>query len=328
LGNYNEDMLRIGDSLGFHNRPGARFQKWVIDSFGFRGPEITKAKPDSVVRVIVVGASESFGLGESPGMEYPAQMQRVLDSVAPGRYQVLNAACPGMTPPRIKYFFDNWLVQFDPDILVYYPSPSFYLDNQPIPDSMNIAAINRWRPKHSLRIVDKARIMLKRFIPHRLQTAIRKYLRERRQQKAQDGWVFTEIPQDRLKLFERHLRELIADVKSHGVRVIIGTHGNRFGKVLSSEDEFHLENGLHYNPRVTPEVALAFEPAANKLIENVAAADSCVLVDIARRVPKGGEYFFDAGHFNDRGASLVAHLFADAVLSEDSLRHPLTADIQ
>ena len=79
--NYTHDELRIGDSLGFHNRPNAKFQKWEINSHGFRSPETTREKPDSVIRVIMTGASETFGLLESPGMEYSAQMQSILQSL-------------------------------------------------------------------------------------------------------------------------------------------------------------------------------------------------------------------------------------------------------
>ena len=88
---YSHDDLHIADSLGPHNRPNAQFEKWRINSHGFRGPEISMEKGDKT-RVVVVGASEAFGLYESPGMEFVAQMQTMLDTKSPGDYQVINAA--------------------------------------------------------------------------------------------------------------------------------------------------------------------------------------------------------------------------------------------
>jgi hypothetical protein len=40
-GPYSEDTLRITDEIRAHNRPGARFEKWVINSAGFRGPDLS-----------------------------------------------------------------------------------------------------------------------------------------------------------------------------------------------------------------------------------------------------------------------------------------------
>src|SRR5205085_7947430 len=105
FGEYNEEMLFVSDSLGYHLRPNGRFREWRIDSLGFRSPEVTKAKPPGVTRVIAVGASETFGLYEEAGKEWPAQLQTLLDSAMPGRYQVLNAAIPGISPDRITDYF-------------------------------------------------------------------------------------------------------------------------------------------------------------------------------------------------------------------------------
>src|SRR5262245_28100105 len=63
-----EDLL-VRDSLGTHARPGAVFKQFRIDSLGFR----RKASADSRLAprplVIATGASETFGLYETPGRD-------------------------------------------------------------------------------------------------------------------------------------------------------------------------------------------------------------------------------------------------------------------
>ena len=114
-------LFRSVDTNGFHSKPNAKYQKWSINSFGFRGKGITKEKPDDIIRVITIGASETFGLYESENMEFPAQIQTILDENKPNRYQVLNAAHAGMSIPRIIEYYKSWLKQFNADIIIYYP---------------------------------------------------------------------------------------------------------------------------------------------------------------------------------------------------------------
>lgn len=85
--------LAMRDALGMHGRPGARFQKWILNNLGTRGPDAPPTPAAGVRRVVTVGASETFGLYESPGHEFPRQLA---DSLGAG-YDVLNAAMPGMS---------------------------------------------------------------------------------------------------------------------------------------------------------------------------------------------------------------------------------------
>ncbi len=62
--------LAIRDATGIHPAPNTAFRKWRFNSVGTRGAEPV----DGVPRLIVTGASESFGLYESPDREYPKQL--------------------------------------------------------------------------------------------------------------------------------------------------------------------------------------------------------------------------------------------------------------
>jgi hypothetical protein len=117
--------LMTRESWGFRGKPGGRFQKWKLNAFGFRGPEIAREPEDGTKRVLILGASETFGLLESSDNEYPAQLRRHLQQK--GRYEIINASLAGMSLAAMNSYWDNWGRQFQPHIVLIYPSPIFYL---------------------------------------------------------------------------------------------------------------------------------------------------------------------------------------------------------
>ena len=314
LSNYSNENLRVADSLGFHNRPNARFEKWNINSHGFRGPEITMEKPDGVIRVVVVGASETFGLFESESMDFPSQMQTMLDSASPGQYQVINGACAGMSPPRIRDYYRNWISKFDPDIIVYYPSPGFYLDIEPPRAEYNAGALAHWKPSRMPRLFDKVKRVLKQFIPQQFQSYYKEYKREKYVSRHPEGWVFESAPPDRLTIFREHLTDLVNKVRNDSVGMIIATHAHRLGDSLTEVDQYHVANLRADWPRVSLQSYIRMEEEGNKVILNVANSTGIPAVNIASAVPKSDVYFFDIGHFRNEGATIVARELVAEIL--------------
>ena len=88
VGVYNNDRLLLQDSFGFRGRPGYRYQKWRMNNAGFRGADLPETPADGSTRVVIAGASETFGLYEKEGVEFPARMQAILDSVAPAQFEI------------------------------------------------------------------------------------------------------------------------------------------------------------------------------------------------------------------------------------------------
>lgn len=318
--NYTHAMLQASDSLGRRNRPGARFEKWEINSHGFRGPETTVEKPTGVIRVVVAGASETFGLYESPGMEYAAQLDSILEERAPGRYEVINAASAGMTPPRVRFLWEAHLRRFDPDVLIFYPSPAFYLDERAPRDTTRI----RRRAARPLpprpRIMRKIKIVMKRFIPEVVQTRMNELLAARAAGNPGETW--DEPPAGRVDTFRRQLGELVDAVRRDSVRVILATHATRFDGPMDAADRRHMAGWRKFYPRATAGCMLEMEEQANEAIRQLGRARGLSVVEIAGAIPPGEEHFADFAHFTDAGARRVAELFAAAVLGETDAALP------
>jgi hypothetical protein len=326
-GHYSHEALMVKDEKGIHLRPNARFQKWRINSHGFRGPEVTMEKPPGVTRIVVLGASETFGLFESEGMEFAAQMQAMLDVARPGRYQVLNAGCGGMTLPRHTHYYRIWVRRFEPDLAVIYPTPASYVTA--IPPRSDVAA-DRAIPERlseNLRLAGKTKIVLKQFLPGWLQSALRERRIAKRLARHPD-WPWTAPPRERIELFETHLTRLMDEVEAGGARALLATHAHRFPRDharWTPRDRQLMVAWRHAYPNCSATCLLGMEDACNAVVRAIGKSRGVPVVDLERIVPKrpGGspgkagptvEHFADFAHFTDAGARVVASAFVKEIL--------------
>jgi lysophospholipase L1-like esterase len=327
-----EDLL-VRDALGMHGRAGGHWQKWSLNAFGMRGPDVPAVKPANVIRVVTVGASETFGLYESPGHEYPRQLEDSLNAglSAPRgecrdrRAQVLNAAMPGMSLPTIDQDIRLRVAALRPDFVVLYATPSVYLDDgAPVaarPDS-SVRVASRLPAARTLypRLADRLRVQIKSLLPTVVQDRIRQ--REIKAMLAEHpaGWRFDSVPVDRLTNFGDDLRHTIGTIRSTGATPVLMTHANRFaGADLS--DVATLRAWEKFYPRASGQTIVAFDSAARLITLAVARDSQTIVVDLASTLARSPRHIFaDYSHFTDEGAALVAKNVAAATLGASGSR--------
>jgi hypothetical protein len=330
LSPYTHDRLLLQDSRGFRGRPQYRYQKWRMNNLGFRGPDLAVFAAPGKIRIAIVGASETFGLYESEGDEYPARMQAVLESLAPGRFEVVNASLPGMTVSAMGPYFERAILPLRPHLLLVYPTPSFYLwttslplDYAPprfggAPDSVRIGPWAIESDAVASRLAGKARDVLKELVPDFVVTAVRESGLRRRRAAHEPGWVWQAVPEDRMALFRSHLARLVDTVRAAGVRVALVTHANRVAgssSRIEGSDRRLLINLIAVEcPRATPEVLAAVDSVANEVIRQVGRERGAVVLELEGRVPSNAEYFADYAHFTNLGADHVARILASETM--------------
>jgi hypothetical protein len=318
VGTYSFDQLRFSDALGYRNRPHARYRHFTINSHGFRGPEISTAKQPGTIRVVLAGASEVFGLYESPGRDLAPQLQRLLDAQAPGRYEVVNAATAGLSPPRIRELYEAWIDQFDPDVFVFYPTPGFYLDDQPPGLARRVSPVGppAGAARFSLgdlRLRDRTWNLLRETLPGWLQTQLKLVQIERERARHPAGWTWTRAPEERLELFRQHTDDLVSTVRRSGARVVLCTHATRFKPPLDRAETEQMIGWLRFAPRATAESSLEMDVRANAILRQLAAARDVRVADVAAAMNGRRELFADFAHFNDDGAAEAARVIAGAI---------------
>lgn len=316
--------LIMRDEDGAHGRPNVRFRNWEMNALGMRGPAATAAKPANTFRVIAVGASETFGLYESAGHEFPRQLEDSLNQRAARctagapRFEVLNAAMPGMSLPTIEQDIRRRLSRLQADAILIYPTPAGFLDDAPPvaarPDSSGATALpatNALRPRALARAREQVKLLLPGFALTWLREAeIRRALASR-----PAGWRFTAVPHERLALYEQALAASIDAARAIGAVPVVATHANMFmGR--AREDHEMLVAWSKFYPRADERVIVQFDSAARLSTLAIARDSGAVAVDVADRLTSAPtDAFADFVHFSDGGAALVASTLTPALLA-------------
>jgi lysophospholipase L1-like esterase len=315
------DDLIMRDWFGRRGRPHAQFRNWKLNSLGFRGPEIAVDRTPGCARVVVMGASETFGYYESPGHEFPSLLGKKL--ATRGCTEVVNTAVIGMMLASMHPYWTYWVARLHPDVVVIYPSPLFYLASwdpgapkAPIPvtahatmprKSVADAGINH--PFES-RFIQRLRGVVSSVIPrwvsmYRSERDVRAELAE---QPARPE--IRSPPPQALAGFGDDLRGLVEAIRASGAHVVLLTHAQRASLPIERRALPDLWEARIWAPDATLAVFVAFDRAGNDIVRETARQESVQLIDAAAVLNGRFDCFADLNHFDDKGSEVMASLIA------------------
>ena len=307
------DELSVRDSLGAHARAGTQFRQFRINALGFRGPDVSAESMADAKIVVTSGASETFGLYERAGGEWPQQLQKRLVEQCKSPVVVLNAAFAGMSLPTVRQDIAKRILPLRPHAIVYYPTPMQYVGEQlpgaATPSFDPIAPPSPWRSRATPRFRDA----IKRSVPTPILDVLRVLDTRRYRAKAQVEASST-APLDRLDAFEQDLRGLVGDLKKAGVLPLIAVHQNRFREIASPESQRFLRAWERFYPRLTGAAIVEFDRLAGERTKRVGADSGVLVVDAGSALRDANvPVFADFSHFNDAGAAIVGSGMAMAM---------------
>ena len=321
FGAYDQSVLTTTDEFGITGRPNARFSKWKLNRLGFRGDDLLENRE----RILCIGASETFGLYEPEGMEFPRQLERELNRRAGSeRYQVVNAGLPGQSTGSFARRAAAVVRRVRPSVAVIYPSLAIYID--PPPESF-VPSTQPQAPKFRLRIVGELSSLLSDHVPEFIQTAARRIVIKLQ---TRNGVILERIPESNVLRFRRDLSRLLDALAGERVQALLVTHATRFGASANPGDEAMLIAWRALYPMLDEGGFLDMESRLNDVIRGEAANRNLVLVDAARLLHGAGN-FVEFVHFTPRGAGALANAIADgllvgrAIVPAAALRRPVRA---
>jgi lysophospholipase L1-like esterase len=327
LERYDHNRLLANDDDGVqHNVPGARFQKWRINRLGFRGPEVSVPKPPGTSRIMCFGSSETFGLYEPDGRDWPSVLGGLL-SDAPG-IEVINSSVVGLTGSKRLAYFDRYVMPAEPDVVILYVAFLEYPKLAPRAREERAASAKGagTRPAtprppiragaiiDNIRVLPKLRLAIKKSLPPKIAKAIstevtRLQLRRRERQVLGDAAPLERVNPEDLDAFERDLEDSVVGIRRRGIAVVLTTYPT----LLNGKNQFLHEQVLLDFRRVLPVLSRqGIVDAAdlfNDRIRRVARRLDVPLVDNDALIPKTTEYFGDNVHYTEKGAELVARNF-------------------
>lgn len=325
LGEYNPDRLRGKDKNGIrHNIPNSRFEKWEINEYGFRGAAFAIEKPAGVKRIVCMGTSESFGLYESPGKEWPAQLMEMLSDK--GKYQVINASVVGLPLRLFAPYLEKYVMRFQPDIVILYVNPYFYTrekltDNETSAEKVpkpqvRIEAKANLREKLSMtpRIVGKMKLAVKDALPETLLKryqlwSMSKEVRAIEAEELKNKEPVDRVPEKVLESFREDLNRLVCFLRNQNIRVVLSSYPVLISyENLDEHKEVFLDN-RRFTVTLSLKGLIEAPRQFNSQVEAVARELGVTFVDNARQVQKNMESFGDNVHYTDIGAEEVAKNF-------------------
>ena len=91
------------------------------NSFGFRGTEFSKEKPDDIFRIFAIGGSTTFGVGVENEFTWPSYLQVELDSIESNKeIEVINAGIPAASVYQNSKLIKEKILELEPNLLVLY----------------------------------------------------------------------------------------------------------------------------------------------------------------------------------------------------------------
>jgi lysophospholipase L1-like esterase len=304
---YTISTLFRPSPFGREGVPGARFSKWQMNSLGYRGPEPQGGRSN----VLTFGASETFGLYESAGHEYPRLLEAALNEGSAEGYNVVNTALPGMRIGRVGYL-ERAIDQTRARHVVVYPSPANYIGTEKGFCEQNSRPVGT---PHGMgerfRLAGKLDQLAKKIMPLALQDLMRS---------AAIWWttrnavLLESVPAATLDALREDLRCLARAVQAKGATLVLVTHATYFGDRLEPGDTGMLRAWRRFYPELRDEGFIDLERRANAVIREVAAEHEIPLVDAATAIPRGPDHFADFVHFSDKGAALLGRLLASTIL--------------
>jgi len=122
------------DRIVYELRPGTRVRylghEVRINALGMRDDEVSVRKPPGRFRILALGDSHLFGWAVGQDDSFAQVLERRLEELAPGRFEVLNAGVPGYNTVMEARYFELHADELEPDlVLVHYVDNDMDLPN-------------------------------------------------------------------------------------------------------------------------------------------------------------------------------------------------------
>lgn len=300
--------LTHSEPWGARGKPNGAYRHWRLNSDGFNGPELQPSPPAR--RVMIMGASETFGLYEGKSLDYPRQLATELKRRGFGDIDVINASLAGLTLPYVEAYWTHWASRFKPDIVLIYPSAHFYLSDQiPAAPKVQATAAPIPRSDHPSRLFMRLRDQVRQ-IPG-LRTVRSNYIVSQALQGKPSDYVFTHAPANHVEAFGASLAKLAEAIERSGATPILATQALKMPAQLSPADRAELSNFRVFFPRAMPDAFPDFSAKARDITFKIGKERGWQTIDVAGRFSGQRSLFADPVHFTTEGSRRLAAFLAD-----------------
>jgi lysophospholipase L1-like esterase len=327
FGKYNYRLLVEDDKEGIrHNIPNARYEKWKINSLGFRGECIELEKREGQIRIICLGASETFGLFEDEGKEWPSQLAKLLKNNFPN-VEIINASVVGLKPQKTEDYVRKYVLRVKPDVVIVYQGFFGYAAGVNTDDGEknvrsgakeNVAKRILEEIRSNLRVLPKIKEVVKKSLPKWLLDKIKMWRLEKQVGEIEkihlrDKKPIDRVPEGNILKFEEDLIDLITYFKENNIIPIISTYPTLVTELNKSNYKQISLDHRRFFIELSEDGLVDASIKFNKAIERVAKDQNLLFIDNNKLIEKTDDYFGDYVHYTNKGAEIIAKNFCRLV---------------
>jgi hypothetical protein len=278
--------------LCYAMRPNVHFGAAGVEiqtnRWGFRGRDVSREKPEGVVRIACLGGSTTFSLNASDNDHtWPAQLERVLNErYAPTRFEVLNFGTPGYCSIESFLIFALRGLDFTPDVVL-------------VQDALNdVRAVSR--PDVVLDFTHYRSPYTRIASSWLGKSAVGRLVIAAAVKSGQPSYSGSyRLSKRGIGVFQDHVESTLLLARSRGIEPVIVTMPDG----LPEDQEQCRERNA--------EIVLA--RVLIQSLRQLSRRQDFPLVDLAVTFPKDPELFADDTHKTDRGLELAARMIADGL---------------
>jgi lysophospholipase L1-like esterase len=272
----------------------------VTNSHGFRGPEFSVKKKTGVFRIVTLGDSVTFGLIGDPMCNWPSQLQRQLEAVGPGQYEVINGGVEGYSTWHVLQRLRYEVVSLKPDMIIvlvgwndlwaYDPNKEMQVGDPRVLQKMKDHWFNR--------------VVLKSYVMKWLTKQVFRLVK-----------LGGDSPVNQLEHYRQFVpvasidnyRKIVRVAKAAEIPwIVLGTQPS----VAGSDQLEKYQHVMHFPAFAkTPELFIALWQRYSAAIRQVAEEEGAILIDMAELIRKdvrdSGRYFFDSAHMYCEGYEIL-----------------------
>lgn len=106
-------------------------KKFTLNNHGFYGKDFSTSKPDSVMRIAIVGTSITEGIWLNGPEDYPSILQKIVNKNGYKNIEILNCSLGGINKDIRNYNLIRFYVsKYSPDLILFHVAPQFYNENE------------------------------------------------------------------------------------------------------------------------------------------------------------------------------------------------------
>lgn len=309
------------DSDGIpYNIPNTRYKKWKINSLGFRERELDLEKKKGQLRIMCFGSSETLGVHETEGKEWPSQLGEMIKEKYP-EVEVINISIMGLSQKTRKDYIEKYILPLEPDIIIMNHHRLFFhikdsirgIEKNVVSCPLNGKVKNYSKSRIFFdQLLSRLRNIIYKYLPNKVFSyysiwKLRNKIKEKEKEFLQNKTPLDEIPENIILQYKKELDSFIDYLKEKNIIPIMPT----FPFLTTSANKniykyLLMETRLMFFIDFSEDGILDAMRKLNNLIKKTAKKQNVLCIDIDHLIPKTLEYFADELHYTDKGAELIA----------------------